>query len=321
MTAFDEATAVSARGDGRYEAIIDPRFALVAPGGKTPPAINGGVLMATVLRAVLAEAPQPYPVATSANFLSVANLAPAEIEVSWLKQGRTASVARGVLRQDGQPVLDTTITTGTLPAPPVGGAASAADDDAVEWTGDRAPFPAMDDCVDLGQWRGTIAEDGTAGYAAQVDVRFDPATTGWRRHEPSGVPEMRGYVGMRESAGSRCPAAGVGRRRAAAGRVRPRRDWLGAHGRADLVHAGCPGTWPAAGGGTLPARQRWLVRRRVRGLGCLRAPGGPEQATGQGRPGPSPGARRRCGQGTLLIFQTKIDASAATMAVPANSVG
>ncbi len=27
---------------------------------------------------------------------------------------------------------------------------------------------------------------------------LDPACTGWRRHEPSGVPEMRGYVQLRD---------------------------------------------------------------------------------------------------------------------------
>src|SRR5215475_4042282 len=92
MTIFDDATAVSGRGEGRYDTQADPRFALVAaPGGNARAAVNGGVLMATVLRAVLAEAPNPYPVATSANFLRVPHLGPAGVEVTWLKQGRTAS--------------------------------------------------------------------------------------------------------------------------------------------------------------------------------------------------------------------------------------
>ena len=42
MTEFDEATAVSRRSEGLYDAAADPRFALVAPGGSTPPAVNGG---------------------------------------------------------------------------------------------------------------------------------------------------------------------------------------------------------------------------------------------------------------------------------------
>jgi hypothetical protein len=31
-----------------------------------------------------------------------------------------------------------------------------------------------------------------------VRLRFDPATTGWRRGEPSGQPEMRGYFSLRQ---------------------------------------------------------------------------------------------------------------------------
>jgi hypothetical protein len=48
MTIFDEATAVQRVADGNYLARPDQRFALVAPGGSTPPAVNGGGLIATV---------------------------------------------------------------------------------------------------------------------------------------------------------------------------------------------------------------------------------------------------------------------------------
>src|SRR6266516_5598393 len=116
-TTFDEATAVRGLGDGRYEVHPDQRFALVAPGGATPPVVNGGVLMATVLRAVLDCSPLPHPVATSAHFLRVAELAPAEIHVTWLKTGRTAATARATLVQGGEPVLETTVTTGTVGVP------------------------------------------------------------------------------------------------------------------------------------------------------------------------------------------------------------
>ena len=209
MTAFDEATAVSLRREGLYDAAADPRFALVVPGGAAPPAVNGGALLATVLRAVLDCSPHPHPVATSASFLRVPQLAAAEVHVSWLKQGKTASTARAALVQDGQAILDTTITTGTLLAGPIAASTVAASPGAVDgaapagsqlldWTGERPPIADIADCVDLGSWPGTVAADGTAGFAAHVEVLLDPACTGWRQHEPSGVPEMRGYVGLRE---------------------------------------------------------------------------------------------------------------------------
>jgi acyl-coenzyme A thioesterase PaaI-like protein len=200
MTEFDEATAVSRRSEGLYDAAPDPRFALVVPGGSTPPAVNGGVLMATVLRAVLDCSPNPHPVATSANFLRVPQLAPAEVHVTWLKQGKTASTARATLVQDGQPVLDTTITTGTVLA----GQAAASPDAAgasrpeLDWTGEQRPVAGIADCLDLGNWPGATAADGTAGFPAHVEVLLDPACTGWRQQQPSGVPEMRGYVRLRE---------------------------------------------------------------------------------------------------------------------------
>jgi acyl-coenzyme A thioesterase PaaI-like protein len=206
MTIFDEATAVRRRGEGLYDALPDQRFAIVTPGGAVPPAVNGGALIATVLRAVLDESPHPHPVATTAHFLRVARLEPAEVHVSWLKHGKTAATARATLVQGGQPVLDTTVTTGTVPVSSLDGAGEAgegpgeAGDGAGElsWTGPAPDFPSAEECVDLGPWRGSVSADGDGGYAMQVSVLLDPATTGWRHGKPSGVPEMRAYFGLRE---------------------------------------------------------------------------------------------------------------------------
>jgi acyl-coenzyme A thioesterase PaaI-like protein len=217
MTIFDEATAIRRRAEGLYDALPDHRFAIVAAGGTTPPAVNGGALIATVLRAVLDSSPNPHPVATTANFLRVARLEPAEIHVSWLKQGRTAAVARATMVQGGEPILDMTVTTGTVPAsllPSASGAAGAPGADAsapgpagsdspgstaeLTWTGPPPEFPPVEDCVDLGPWRGSVSADGAEGYAMQVSVLLDPATTGWRQGDPSGLPEMRAYFELRD---------------------------------------------------------------------------------------------------------------------------
>ena len=191
MTEFDEAIAVQRSGDGRYQVRFDERFAIVAQGGAVPAAMNGGVMIAMALRAVLDDSPHPHPVATSAHFLRVPRLEPAEVEVTWLKQGRTAATARAALVQDGQTVLDTTVTAGSVPEGPQANGELA-------WTGERPELPPIEECVNLGPWPGTVGADGTAGYAAHVDLRMDPSTTGWRRGDPAGVPEMRGYFGLRE---------------------------------------------------------------------------------------------------------------------------
>jgi len=211
MTIFDEATAVRRRSEGLYDAQADPRFAMVVAGsGSAPPAVNGGVLMATVLRAVLDAAPNPHPVATSANFLRVPRLGSAEVQVTWLKQGKTASTARAALVQGGEPVVDMSVTTGTLPGGWVAAEGVAAEEldetrseaaagwQSLSWTGKAPSFPDAADCIDLGQWPGTNGANGVAGFAAHVEVLLDPAATGWRGGEPSGIPEMRGYFRLRE---------------------------------------------------------------------------------------------------------------------------
>ena len=194
MTIFDEATAVTKDGEGRYLAHPDARFALTAPGSSAmPPVINGGVMLATVLRAVLDCSPLPHPVATSAHFLRVPRLAPVLIEVTWLKTGKTAATALATLTQDDQALLLTTVTTGTVPVSTPG-----ATGDGLTWTGEPPAMPAASECVNLGPWPGTVAPDGTAGYAGQVSMLLDPAVTGWRSGSPSGSPEMRGYFSLRE---------------------------------------------------------------------------------------------------------------------------
>jgi hypothetical protein len=158
-------------------------------------------LLATLTRAVLDSSPHPHPVATSAHFLRVPDIGPVEVQVTWLKLGKVAATARAALVQDGQVVVDATVTTGAVTdsvadssTAHFDGSASAA----LTWTGQAPDFPALADCVDLGSWRGTTGPDGLTGYAAHVQVQLDPATTGWRIGDPSGRPEMRGYFRLRE---------------------------------------------------------------------------------------------------------------------------
>ena len=108
LGAFDQATAVRRTAGGRYDMQPDPRFSPAASSGDVQPAVNGGVLIAAMLRAVLDTSPHPHPVATSANFLQVPRIAPAQVEVSWLKQGKTAAVARTSLLQDDQLMIEST---------------------------------------------------------------------------------------------------------------------------------------------------------------------------------------------------------------------
>ncbi|MCW2899667.1 MAG: hypothetical protein JWO67_1932 [Streptosporangiaceae bacterium] len=174
MSRFGEATAVRRLEEGRYQAELDEEFGFEE-------ALNGGYLMATLLRAAVDASPHAHPVATSANFLRVARPGPAEILVEPRKAGRTAATARVSLLQGDQPVVDATVTTGTLDA-----------DVEPAWTGERPHMPALEDCVnfDSGKPR--------RGFAEQVETRYDAATMGWLDGQPSGRPEGRAYFRLRD---------------------------------------------------------------------------------------------------------------------------
>ena len=185
VSTFDEATAVRRTGDGRYEMRPDPRFA-APPSGQGPPAVNGGVLLAAMLRAVLDGSPHPHPVATNAHFLRVPAIAPAQVEVTWLKHGKTAAMARASLVQDGKPMIEAMVSTGSLPGPAADGTADGAL--AASWTGAPPDLPPPAECTEMPR----------SPFTDQVDVRLDPATAGWLNRDPGGTPEMRGWFRLRD---------------------------------------------------------------------------------------------------------------------------
>jgi acyl-CoA thioesterase len=179
MGRFDVATGVKRLGDGRYRADLDGDFGFAE-------AMNGGYLMAVMLRAVIDAGPHPHPVATSASFLRVARPGPAEVSVESRKTGRTAAGFRVGIVQDGRPIVDAQVTTGTLDP----GAAAA-------WTAAApAPLPPIADCLTFDP------DKETRGFAERVDMRFDPATMGWLDGRPAGSPQMRAYFRLRDPDGA-----------------------------------------------------------------------------------------------------------------------
>jgi acyl-CoA thioesterase len=178
--AFDEATAITRVGDGRYEMHPDPRFAPEAAHGAAQSAVNGGVLIAAMLRAVLDTSPHPHPVVTNTHFLRVPAIAPARVDVTWLKHGKTTAVARVSLSQDDVPMIEAMVATGAL---------DSGDGQSVSWTGRPPDLPPVDECVEVA---------AAGGLRGQVELRLDPATAGWLRRAPAGVPEMRAYFRMRD---------------------------------------------------------------------------------------------------------------------------
>ncbi|MEW9547617.1 thioesterase family protein [Nonomuraea sp. NPDC050783] len=176
MTKFDEATQAIKIDDTTYDVCLDPGYAIGGP-------LNGGYLMAVILRAAVDASPFAHPVSTTVQFLKAPVAGPAQVRVEPLKAGRTAAFARATLVQDGVAKIEGLITTATL------------GDVTPDYQADEVhPMPPVEDCLRLPDPK---PESGMT-LNAQMELRFDPPTIGWLRGEPTGRPESRAYFRMAE---------------------------------------------------------------------------------------------------------------------------
>ncbi|GII83011.1 hypothetical protein Ssi03_10010 [Sphaerisporangium siamense] len=176
MTKFDEATQAIRVDETTYDVCLDPGYSIGGP-------LNGGYLMATLLRAVADASPHPHPVSTSAQFLKAALPGPARVVLEPLRTGRTTTVTRATLVRDGDACLDTLVTTATLDGAPA------------TWTGTPAvAMPPVEDCLALPDPR---PESGMT-LSERMELRYDPPTVGWFTGTPTGRPESRAYFRLSE---------------------------------------------------------------------------------------------------------------------------
>ena len=174
---FDTANAVRATGPGRYAAEIEPAWSI---GGRP----NGGYLLAILARAglIVAGADHPDPLAISASFPSSPAPGPVEIDVEVVRRGRAFTVVRARMTQDGVPQLDAVATCGRLPE-----AAETLYDGST-----RPSLPPIGDCFQLP----TEGPGFEVLLMSVVREQLDPAVLGWAQGQPSGDPEIRGYLSL-----------------------------------------------------------------------------------------------------------------------------
>ena len=178
---FDTATAIRRRSDGRYDTDVDAGWTV----GDKP---NGGYLLATLARAAVAESaagdgPHADPLAATAHYLRAPDVGPAQIEVSVLRAGRSASQVRSVLFQDDRACVEATFTLGDLP-----------DDDTDAWWAERGPDPVAprEDCLRLPAER--EGSPFVVPILDRTDLRLDPACLGWALGQPSGDARFSGWI-------------------------------------------------------------------------------------------------------------------------------
>ncbi|MEU7853667.1 thioesterase family protein [Nonomuraea sp. NPDC049141] len=176
MTKFDEATQAIRVDEATYDVCLDPGYVIGGP-------LNGGYLLAVILRAVVDASPFEHPVSTSAQFLKSPAPGPARVRIEQLKAGRTAAFTRATLVQDGVAQIESLITTATL-------------GDVEPMYADKPGYvmPRPEDCAKLPDPR----PESNMTLNAQMEMLFDPPTIGWLSGEPSGRPESRAYFRMAE---------------------------------------------------------------------------------------------------------------------------
>ena len=174
MADFDLATAV-AGGPERWTARIDQGWSVA---GRP----NGGYLLALATRAAVEAAGQPHPLTVSAHFLTPGDPGPAELEVRRLRAGRSLSTARVTLVQEGTARLEALVTAGRIDP-----------DAAPGWRRASGPagLPPPEDCLPA---RPELPGGVPVPLLDRVEMRIDPATTGWFAGRPGGSLDMRGWV-------------------------------------------------------------------------------------------------------------------------------
>ncbi|NUR92130.1 MAG: thioesterase family protein [Nonomuraea sp.] len=175
MTKFDEATQAIRIDENTYDVCLDPGYSIGGP-------LNGGYLMAVILRAAVDASPFEHPVSQTAQFLKSPVVGPAKVRVETLKAGRTVAFSRATLIQDDVPQIEGLITTATLnPVEP-------------DYTVDPPRLPDLADCLGLPEPK----PESNMTLNAQMELRFDPPSIGWLKGEPTGRPESRAYFRMAE---------------------------------------------------------------------------------------------------------------------------
>lgn len=164
------ATALEPVADGRWRGVVDPAWAI---GDKA----HGGYTMAMATRAALLAAGRPHPLAVSAHFLRPPAFGPAEVHTEVLRAGRRVATVSARLVQDERLCLAVLATVGELA------------DAEPEHATPAPPLPPVEECYQGG---GEVA----GGVRSRIDIRLDPATTGWLRGEPAGAPRMSGWMRM-----------------------------------------------------------------------------------------------------------------------------
>ncbi|MGW6458328.1 thioesterase family protein [Streptomyces sp. NPDC055078] len=173
-SAFTDATAVQALGDGEFTARLVPEW-----GYRGHP--NGGYLLAVVTRAAIEATGRAHAHAVSASYVRAATGGPARIRVERVRSGRLVDNVRATLWQRDRIVVDALLVLGAAPGEGPPG-----------WQDVPDPGPApFGECEPVAP---------RPGLLELLDIRYDPGAPPRARTGGTGEARIRGWVGFRDGA-------------------------------------------------------------------------------------------------------------------------
>lgn len=188
MTEFDDALALRRDADATYDAELGEGWRIGA-------GINGGMLLALAGKALAEEFAgegHPDPMSISAYYMSAGVPGPARLTVTRLKAGSSITTGQVRLTQDdgrGDPVerLRALATFGHLE--------SLSDD--VRTSATPPALPPPEDCLPNTNAPPKFLEH--AALLSRLDLRLDPATSGWALGQPTGQGVIQGWLRMADA--------------------------------------------------------------------------------------------------------------------------
>ena len=251
---FSEVSAVVARGTGTFHARVDEAWTI---GGRP----NGGYLLAILGQAAASVTAHPDVIAASAHYVRPPEPGPVVVATNVLRNGRSASQVRAEMAQGGQTCVESLLTLSAL-------------DHAAEPYWDRGVPPTIEvpyeECVPLAS---RLPSGTRVAIMEQIEVRLEPAASGFTAGQPSGTGELRGWLDPSTGRGFRTGVAPVRRRRLSARHLRHRIGGMGPHFEHDGLRAGPPVVGPGSCHATRAPDRRATRRRVVLHLGLRRSPG------------------------------------------------
>ncbi|HEX6527330.1 MAG TPA: thioesterase family protein [Streptosporangiaceae bacterium] len=171
---FSEVTALTPDGPGWFDAVVSPEWTI---GGKP----NGGYLLAILGRAASSVSRHRHVIAASAHYLRSPDPGPVRAETDVLRIGRSASHIRARMSQNDKTCVEALLTMGDLGA-----------DSVPYWDSGSPPSgqAEYEDCPRLVPQ----VPIGRVAIMDQVEVRLDPASSGFTTGQPDGRGEVRGWL-------------------------------------------------------------------------------------------------------------------------------